>query len=1265
MKKSLNPVNIILTLLIIPFLWSCNNLFSNDEQSQKEYVVSGSFYVNGSVPSGFSGNNSISCSALPAYIASQDLFYNINALLVSDSTIKEEGSVSGNNFSVTLSKTGIWILTVEGFSDSGKTEKVYSGSLQVTIDSKGLVDDGVTIVLNPIKSGSGKLALVIDVDSDSGIKSMKANLVSVPGNESVLSENFETFPAEILKDDIASGSYTLSLSFYDKKESEDDKNLIYAAQETVNVFANLKTDCWQGGSEYIKSGGDFTVTKENVDNFARTTFFVQGASGTYAPKNNASDTNTGTYFDPYASVQKACDRILEINDESSIYTIYVDGIITAQTEKSVADFSSLDSSKKLNIHIIGLSSTSLAELHGNPDTSVSIQYGHCASVIELGVDGGPKKINAVLKNLIITEGRTYFGGGIRYYSEDLTYTLEISNCIVRNNYGNFGGGMMIQGGLVVLTDGTVFGDKSFVSSATSSHCSNMSSGNGGAITVNGHNAPTKLVMKEGTYVCGNYTSGDETGGGVHVQRSAQFTMEQGACVLYNGAQKNGGGIFIDSNKDSGGERDYSKIDISGSVIGNISGSSGGGIYADTGTTVTLTGATVSGNSAADSGGGIYFRGSELNIDADSKIGDVSATATATVSGCSNKAKNGGGIYIDGGTADIQGSVLYNYASNAGGGICGKGTVTLKGDVSYNYAKDGGGVCAMGGIGLNAENATIKNNKANIGGGIYADTGSTVTLTGATASGNSADSKGGGIYAQVATTVELKDSVISDNIVTNGDGGGVYCETGVVMSGGEIKGNSVGDTGKGNAVYVCDTFKMSGPARIDRNNDVYLPSAKTIKISGALTGDAPVATITPEVLTEGTVILSETTTGLLSSNYKKFIVFDTNYIIKSDGKLYQGSDIEYLTSPPVSGDEVYCRSQAGLQKLAGWVQDGKGLGGVTIHIDDDIVCTGDFTPIGGGTSPDSNKFSGTIDGDGHTISGIDLTNATTYFKAFVPYLSGGKIKNLTLEGVSSSCAFTSRAANSTIENCVNKIKITNSSSSSSSIGGFCGVVQGNLTIKGCTNNAAITSSASYVGGIIGHLSYGSGNTFSELINKGSIKGKNFVGGIVGAAFSSVINSANYGSVEGSSYVGGIAGNTDCSSSSQDGMKNCHNSGSVKGASYVGGIVGCADISSQLNYNAYIQNCYNDSEVSLSSGSATTIGYVLGGVKTDSGSGNFYMTSTYYVDKGVYTACGVDISPFANAVAPVSGLDVTGLNDWVTSNGSSTYSAWTDAGKFVWE
>ena len=595
-KLKLVKVSMFFILALVTSFTGCFDLYSsvgahNGGQSAQTFTVSGTFFVKGAVPSALASSSLTSKNtreAVPSYPGAASLYYNLTAEH-SDRT-NATGTVNGTSFSIKLNKTGTWNLKAEGYSDEDKTKKVFEGSTKVDLTPDEPVKNNISIELNPLKEGTGNISLQINVNSDSGINSIKAELKSASSDSTFTGDTltFKTFPATISKSGIKSGAYLLTVYFYDKTESDADKNLIYAAQETVNVFDNLTTEWWQGDSEYIDStDGTFTVTKENVKNFARTTFFVQGANGTYTPPKAASDSNTGTYFDPYATLQKAAKRILEINDAETTYTIYVDGKITAEFNKSVLDLSSLDSSKKLNINITGLSSDSKAELLGNPNKDAPIDASWCNSVIEFGND--PKKIKSVLKNLSITGGRAWFGGGIRYYGEDLNYSLKISDCTVSKNYGQYGGGMMIQGGIVTLTDGTVIGDLSFDSAATDGKHSNYSPGNGGGITVNGHGSPAKLVMKAGTYVCGNYTSGNESGGGVHVQRSAEFVMEEGSYIQYNGSLYSGGGISIDSNKGANNSRDYCKVKIAGNIIGNNSNSKGGGIYISDKPTVTLIG----------------------------------------------------------------------------------------------------------------------------------------------------------------------------------------------------------------------------------------------------------------------------------------------------------------------------------------------------------------------------------------------------------------------------------------------------------------------------------------------------------------------------------------------------------------------------------------------------------------------------------------------------------------------------------------------------
>lgn len=285
-KLKLVKVSMFFILALVTSFTGCFDLYSsvgahNGGQSAQTFTVSGTFFVKGAVPSALASSSLTSKNtreAVPSYPGAASLYYNLTAEH-SDGT-NATGTVNGTSFSIKLNKTGTWNLIAEGYSDKDKTKKVFKGSTKVDLTPDEPVKNNISIELNPLKEGTGNISLKINVDSNSGINSIKAELKSASSDSTFTGETltFKTFPATISKQGIESGAYLLTVYFYDKTESDADKNLIYAAQETVNVFDNLTTDWWQGDSEYIDSTvGTFTVTKENVENFARTTFFVQGA----------------------------------------------------------------------------------------------------------------------------------------------------------------------------------------------------------------------------------------------------------------------------------------------------------------------------------------------------------------------------------------------------------------------------------------------------------------------------------------------------------------------------------------------------------------------------------------------------------------------------------------------------------------------------------------------------------------------------------------------------------------------------------------------------------------------------------------------------------------------------------------------------------------------------------------------------------------------------------------------------------------------------
>ena len=182
----------------------------------------------------------------------------------------------------------------------------------------------------------------------------------------------------------------------------------------------------------------------------------------------------------------------------------------------------------------------------------------------------------------------------------------------------------------------------------------------------------------------------------------------------------------------------------------------------------------------------------------------------------------------------------------------------------------------------------------------------------------------------------------------------------------------------------------------------------------------------------------------------------------------------------------------------------------------------WTPIGSGSQP----FSGTLDGDGHSVSGIYI-NSTEIYQGLVGYLgSGGTLQNL---GVKASY-----------------IK------GGYSVGGVCGRNDG--TVTNCYNTGNVTGNST-VGGVCGY----NNRTVTNCYNTGSVEGTERVGGVCGYNYgATVTNCYNTGSVTGSNDVGGLCGRNDGT------VNNCYNTGSVTGSNDVGGLCG-------QNY-ATVTNCY---------------------------------------------------------------------------------------------
>ena len=185
------------------------------------------------------------------------------------------------------------------------------------------------------------------------------------------------------------------------------------------------------------------------------------------------------------------------------------------------------------------------------------------------------------------------------------------------------------------------------------------------------------------------------------------------------------------------------------------------------------------------------------------------------------------------------------------------------------------------------------------------------------------------------------------------------------------------------------------------------------------------------------------------------------------------------------------NEKGLRNLAKLVNSNGGKTLINITLTGDITLTGEWTPIGNY----ENRYTGTFDGNGHTITGLIVNQKERGNVGLIGYLgSGGKVQNLTLENVN---------------------------------------LNGNL----------------YVGGVVG---YSNNGTVTACTASGSINGKEYVGGIVGSNYLGTVTACynTSSTVNGSYLVGGVVGQNN-----KGIVTACYNaSGSIYGEGTVGGVVG---------------------------------------------------------------------------------------------------------------
>ena len=346
-------------------------------------------------------------------------------------------------------------------------------------------------------------------------------------------------------------------------------------------------------------------------------------------------------------------------------------------------------------------------------------------------------------------------GGAMMLETSFSFTGK-KTIISENTAGERGGGIVITG----------YGGGG-IESGTFDHDFNQSlevSGNsapyGGGIAYTfgemSFTAPTTYNVKfNGATIKQNISMNE--GGGVHFSnRKDEF--EQNTTIGINIYLNNGN---ISGNKAAIGagmyilKTDISNNDNSATLImqNNTASQDGGAVYSD-GSNVTLGTISVTGNTAVTNGGGLCIKNGTFTMQDGSNISNNTATNG-----------NGGGLYINStsGTVKCSGGTFVGNRAKAGGGACIDGalTVALDATLEDNEATNGGGIYLANGATLNFGSGLIRRNKAEsseslntayhgtattvsgIGGGIFLADKTTLAFTNTEALGiyNNSASKG--------------------------------------------------------------------------------------------------------------------------------------------------------------------------------------------------------------------------------------------------------------------------------------------------------------------------------------------------------------------------------------------------------------------------------------------------------------------------------------------------------------------------------------------
>gem|GEM_PF-1271917 len=295
----------------------------------------------------------------------------------------------------------------------------------------------------------------------------------------------------------------------------------------------------------------------------------------------------------------------------------------------------------------------------------------------------------------------------------------------------------------------------------------------------------------------------------------------------------------------------------------------------------------------------------------------------------------------------------------------------------------------------------------------------------------------------------------------------------------------------------------------------------------------------------------------------------------------------------------------------------------------------WTPVG--SSP---RFTGSLDGAGHTLSNAAMVRPGTSYQALFGYTENARIEDVTLSrayvvgGGNYTAALTAFASGTEMRSidmdelyleggaytgglvgyaqsgcAVEFVRVQGMIQGANDTGGLVGYLPGG-TVHACETDVMV-SGGTYVGGLIGRVASGANIYHSR--SEGNVFGDNQVGGLIGHFTTATMSDCHSrAAVEGTSNVGGLIGymGATSSSSSRARVYRSFSTGPVNGSSAVGGLVGAVNHAG----NNMVFDSYWDMNISGQTNSVRGTGQNTTTMQSETGYPEFNFSTRWDINEG---------------------------------------------------